>query len=259
MNYGMSLAASGALTSLYRIDVLANNVANMMTPGFKADLPAIRQRDVARTEDRLPFMPSSTLLERLGGGVMAAGNRMSFEQGSLITTGRPLDLAVQGDGFFVVRDQSDGGTERYLLTRNGSFTRDHQGRLASASTGQPVMDVTNRPIVLSDDAQVLIGADGTVRQNGQVVAQVQLAAVSDTSRLRKLGDSMFVAPTEVIGGRGRAAGEIRQGALEGSSVDAIAMTMAITEAQKAAEANTGMIQAYDRLMDRTINGLGRTA
>jgi flagellar basal-body rod protein FlgF len=259
MNYGLSLAASGALTSLYRMDVLANNLANMTTVGFKPDIPGIRQRDVVRTEDGLHMMPSNKLLEMLGGGVMAAANHTKFEQGPMNASSNPFDLAVQGDGFFVVRDQSDSSADRFRLTRDGRFVRDNSGRLVSATTGMPVMDAANRPIVIADDAQVQIGADGSIRQGGQIVAQIQLLAVSDTSRLSKLGHGMFVAPSEVIAGRNRATGQIRQGMLEGSAVDPIAATMAITDAQKAAEANVSMMQAFDRLMDRAINGLGRTA
>lgn len=259
MNYGMHLAASGALTSLYRMDVLANNLANMTTVAFKPDLPGIRQRDVVSTEDGLPMLPSSKLLEMLGGGVMAAPNHTKFEQGPLNSSGNPFDLAIQGDGFFVVRDQSDAAADRFRLMRDGRFVRDASGRLVSATTGMPLMDTANRPIMIADDARVQIGADGTIRQGEQTIAQIQLLEVSDTSQLSKLGHGMFVAPADVISGRQRATGQIRQGMLEGSAVDPIAATMAITEAQKAAEANVGMMQTYDRLMDRAINGLGRTA
>lgn len=68
MYYGIQLAASGALTSLYRTDVLANNLANINTAGFKPDMVYTRQRDTARVEDDLPFLPTDDLLERLGAG-----------------------------------------------------------------------------------------------------------------------------------------------------------------------------------------------
>jgi len=259
MSYGLNLAASGMLTSLYRMDVLANNLANMNTVGFKPDLPGVRQRDVVRTEDNLPMMPSSRLLEQLGGGVMSAPNRTKFEQGALNSSSNSFDLAIQGEGFFVVREQSDSGADRYRLTRDGRFVRDNAGRLASATTGLPLMDTSNRPIVIGDNAQVQIGADGTVRQAGQVIAQIKVLAVSDTSRLKKQGHSLFVAPADVIAGHRQATGQVRQGMLEGSAVDPIAMTMAITDAQKAAEGNAAMISIHDRMMDRAINSLGRTA
>lgn len=258
MNYGLNLAASGALTSLYRMDVLANNLANMSTPGFKPDLPAIQQRNPERIEDNLS-LPSNKLLERLGGGVFAAANRTSFEQGPLARTGNPLDLAVEGPGFFVLRDESNSGADRYRLTRDGRFLRDKSGRMVSATSGLPLMDTQNRPITLRDDSQVQIGADGVVRQNGEAIAEIQLKDIKDTRRLKKLGQSLFTAPSDLMNSRSRAAGEIRQQSIEGSAVDPILATLAIGEAQKAAEANTRMMVAHDHLMDRAINTLGRTA
>jgi flagellar basal body rod protein FlgG len=259
MNYGMQLAASGALTGLYRMDVWANNLANLSTTAFKPDIPSLRQRDPASVEDGLGLMPSNRMLERLGGGVMAAPNRVNFEQGSPEWTGNDFDVAIQGEGFFVLRDEADSGGDRFRLTRDGRFLRDARGRLVSATTGLPVMDISNRAIVLADDAPVQIEPGGVVRQGGQVVAKIQLTAMGDKTRLSKLGHSMFLAPADLLANRQPASGQIQQRYKEGSAVDPIAALLAVTDAQRAVEGASRLIQGHDRLMDRAINGLGRVA
>jgi len=257
MDYGLQISASGALTALYRQDVLTNNLANATTVGFKPDLAAVRQRDPVRREDGVYGLPSNAMLERLGGGVFLDRNRVQFGQGSVEHTGAPLDLAIQGDGFFVVRDETDTTGDRLRLTRDGRFVRDAQSRLVTASAGLPVMDTTNRPITLPGSGKVTIDADGTVRRGAGIVAQIQLARVADTSRLDKLGHSLYRAPSVSVSARRQAEGTVRQGYVEGSGVDEITTMMRITGASRDVEANIGMIQQADRLMDRAINQLGR--
>lgn len=257
MNYGLQISASGALTAMYKQDVLTNNLANGTTVGFKPDVPSVRQRDPARREDGLHFLPSNAMLERLGGGVALERNRVQFTQGALERTNSPLDLAIQGDGFFVVRDETDSTGDRMRLTRDGRFARDAKGRLVMASGGLPVMDTSNRPIVLSGTGAVTIDADGTVSQGGAAVARIQLAGVSDLQRLDKMGRSLYRAPTGSVVQRRQAEGTLRQGYVESSGVDEVSMMMQITGASREVEANIGMIQQADRLMDRAINQLGR--
>jgi flagellar basal-body rod protein FlgF len=258
MNYGLQISASGALTAMYRMDVLANNLANIGTVGFKADSPVLRQRDAANIEDGL-HLPSNKMLERLGAGVMPVANRTSFEQGTLTTTENPLDLAIDGDGFFVLLDERAETSERLRLTRDGRFMRNGDGTLVAAASGRPVLDIANRPIVIEDASAILVGPDGTIRQNGVAVAQIQVASVPDRNRLGKVGHGMFRAPADALSALRPGAGTVKQGMVEGSSVDPIAAMMGVTNAGRDFEANIGMIAAQDRLMERAINGLGRVA
>lgn len=253
----MQIGSSGVLTSLYRMDVLSNNLANVSTVGFKPDAAAVMQRDVVRVEDGLGSMPSNKLLEMLGGGVHPAQTRVSFTQGTVSTTGNPLDLAIRGEGFFVMQDAGGVGADRFRLSRDGRFTRDAQGRLVSATSGLPVMDVSNRPIFLATGAPVTVDSDGTVTQAGNAVAQIQLIDVPDKSRLHKVGHGLFAASAEAWGSRRGAAAVLTQGAVEESAVDPIRAIMAITDAGRAAESNMGMVSNHDRMLDRAINTLGR--
>jgi flagellar basal-body rod protein FlgF len=258
VNYGMHLSATGAMVSLHRMDVLANNLANVGTVGFKAEMVSARQRHAARVEDGLGFLPSNELLERLGGGVLSGPTRVSPEQGTLRATGNPLDVAIEGNGFFVVGDESAGGDGR-RLTRDGRFAINPQGLLALASGGAPVMDATNRPIQLGQGGEVQIGSDGSVRQGGLVVGQLQLVNVADPASLVKVGNGQFRAAARALGSNRPVGGQVRQGMVEESSVDPIAAMLGVTEAGRAAEANLAMIRNHDRVMDRAINSLGRVA
>lgn len=257
MHYGIHLAASGALTALYRQDVLANNLANLNTIGFKPDITTARQRDPARQEDGLPHLPSSDLLERLGGGLAPAANRISFSQGSLDTTNNPLDLAIQGEGFFLIEERGADGGSFLRLTRDGRFTLNGNGRLVMSATGLPVLDDAGRPIDLDTDAGVAIASDGVVTQSGEPVARLAIIDVPDRTRLVKGGNGMLIASNDAIENRFIGSGRVIQGALERAAVNEISAMMAVTSAGRTASGNLALIGYHDRMMDQAVNRLGR--
>lgn len=254
MNYGLQISASGALTQMYRQDVLTNNLANLNTVGFKPISPSVKARDAARAEDGLAHLPSSDLLERLGAGVVPGPQRISFTQGPIETTGNPLDLAVRGDGFFTVR----GNNGQTALTRDGRFTLNDEGVLVMATTGREVLDDRGSPIRLRDAGPVEIRRDGAIVADGRTVATLGFAEPEDRSSLIKLGEGLFgAAPGEDLR-LGDAPGSIVQGAVEGSGVNEIRAMMEVQAAARSSQSNLGMITYHDRLMDAAINRLGRT-
>ena len=256
MNYGLYISASGALTALHRQDVLSNNLANMDTAGFKPDLAVAMQRDPARIEDHLAF-PSNVLLERLGGGVLQAPSRVSFAPGTPERTDGAFDMAIQGDGFFVVRsfDSSQGDSVR--LTRDGRFTLDSQGRLVMATTGYPVLDAKSKPITLPTDAQIRVDASGTIFADRVEVAKIAIVDVPDRTALTKQGHSLFHADAATLDARRPAAGTVMQGFIEGSGVDAFSTMMAVTSAGREVDTNMSLISQQDRMMERAINVFAR--
>ncbi len=258
MHQGMYIAASGALNNLYRQDVAANNLANLSTPGFKPDSVLVRQRAAARIEGGLGNLSSNELLESLGAGVMGLRTHTSFGQGALAQTGSPLDLALQGDGFFVVQASSDESGDTHRLTRDGRFTLSSEGVLVTQN-GMPVLDDSNDPIKLKQNLTITIEGDGTIRQGGAEVARLAVLDIADPQRLRKVGASLFAAPNDVLDRAPTSTAVVRQGTIEQSSVDPIAAIMAVSSAGKAAESNIGMISRYDALMDRAINTFARLA
>ena len=253
----MQLSVSGALSNMYRQDVLTNNLSNLNTPGFKPDTPVLRQRDPVREEDGVGFLPSNALLERLGAGTVPAFNRISFEQGALESTGNPLDAAIEGDGFFVVRTGGDGLGDTLRLTRDGRFTLDGEGRLVMATGGAAVLDDGNGEITLDPKLPVTIDRDGSIRQGGGVVARLRVAEPADRSQLTKEGESLFAGPASVIDSLDDAPGIVRQNHIERAAVDEIRAMMQIASAGGAARRNLGMIDYHDRMLDRAINTFGR--
>jgi flagellar basal-body rod protein FlgG len=258
MSYGLQISASGVMTAMYRQDVFANNLANMDTAGFKPDVPSTRAREAVRQEDGVLSLPSNALLERLGAGTLLNPNRISFANGPLRDTGNPLDVALQGDGFFVVRAASDGGNDAVRLTRDGRFTRNSSGQLVMAAGGLPVLDDGGNPITLGP-GKVTIAGDGTISQNNEPVAKLNLVQPVDPSQLRKQGHSLFEASSDVIGSLAPATGSLRQFAYEDSAADEVRSLMQMTSASREVDSNVAMIQQHDRMMDRAINVLGRVS
>lgn len=258
MNYGSQLSLSGVLTALHRQDVATNNLANLNTVGFKPEIAMTRQRDVVRAEDGQWALPSDAMIERLGAGVQLAPTLTNFTQGTVAPTGNDLDVAIEGSGFLVVRDATDGAADRIRLTRDGRLTRSASGLLVQAASGLPLLDQNNRTIPLPD-GPIQINESGLVTQHGTTIAEMAFVDVPDQRSLKKQGNGLFIPDASSVSGRVPASGRIRQRALESSAVDEIDALMKVTSAARDVSANLGMIQYQDRFMDRAINVLGRVA
>jgi flagellar basal body rod protein FlgG len=251
VNYGLQLSASGLFSALHRQDVFTNNLANMDSVGFKPLIPSTTFRRSVSEEDNLPRVPGDELLRRLGGGTMLLPERIDLAQGSIRMTHAPLDAAVEGAGFFRVESSSADG--RTLLTRDGRMTRTPEGELVMVATGMRVLDEGGSPIELAQGGEIKINADGRVEQNGQVVARLALID-ADAASIRPLGHGVFEAPA---GPNARAAGTIRQFAVEASGVDEVRALMAMSTSSREVEMNVELMRAHDRLSERAINALGR--
>ncbi len=258
MNYGLQLSASGVLTSLYDMDVSANNLANIETVGFKPDMVLKRVREAARQEDNLYHLPSDELLEKLGGGVQLMPNRISFSQGDVDVTNRDLDVALEGEGFFVLSDPSRGSTDgdQIRLSRDGRFSIAPDGRLVN-SDGLHVLDIFDQPIRLEPDQTVQISSAGELTQGGEFVAQLQTTNVTDLQGIERIGGGLFKPSSAGVAGRTPADALVRQGALERSLVDPINALMGVTNAARGASSNSRMIQLHDEVLDLAVNRLGR--
>jgi len=257
MNYGLYLSASGMMTNLYRQDVFANNLSNAETSGFKPDVPALRHRDPEAVEDQVDLRASKPMREKLGGGVLAAEQRISFGSAKLNKTGNPLDLALTGDKtFFAV--QAPAGENNQLeiaLTRDGQFTRNQTGELVTQE-GRPVLNADDQPIVVPGSAPVRINNGGQIIQNGEVIDRVQVARVENTNALRKRGENLLA----IEGPDPRQAAQnpgIKSGFVEASGVDPIPTLSQLISATKSAQGNAKMIKYHDRLRVQAVRTLGR--
>jgi len=246
---GLYLSATGIMTSSYRQDVLANNLANSETAGFKRDVALFKQRLTAAEESRRPGDWSDPVLEGLGGGTLSMPTRIDFTQGDMQESGSPLDVAITGDGFFTVRDH-----DQTRLTRDGRFVMARDGQLTLAR-GQKVLDAKGQPITLATDSPASIDAQGQISQNGQVVARLGVVDVADKSTLTKLGGGLFaVADAATLT---PSQSQLRSGFIERSNVDPTMEMTELMDAQRQLEANANMIRTQDSTLQRLVNDVGK--
>jgi flagellar basal-body rod protein FlgF len=259
MNYGLYLSAAGALTNMHRQDVLANNLANINTVGFKPDSVVTRQRLPERLESPGSMADPQWLLERLTGGQFLQPTRVSLEQGDLVQTEGDLDLAIEGDGLFVVGDGRGTGPEHLRFTRDGRFALDADGELVMATSGLRVLGRDELPIRLDRSAPVRIDERGEIVQNGSPVAELKIIAAPDAGQLAKAGDNLLRLTEGAAMPRAPASGRVRQGYTEASAVDPILTLNAMMNAAKASQSNLRMIQYHDNVLGQMFSTFARVA
>lgn len=254
-------AATGAIGQQFNIDVIANNVSNVNTTAFKrvrAEFQDVLSQTLAAPGalgDQGTTDPTGI---QVGLGVKVAATQKVFVPGSVSQTGNPLDLAIQGDGFFQV--QLDSGEIAY--TRDGAFKRDAAGQLVT-SDGYPLIP----NIVIPQDAtDVVINNNGTisVRQSGnpelQDIGQLQLVRFSNPAGLENMGRNLYVGTAAsgqaVEGTAGQAdfaRTTVNQGFLENSNVQIVEELINLITAQRAFEANSKVIRASDEVLQSVNN------
>lgn len=250
MIYGLYLSATGIMTDNYQQDVISNNLANTETSGFKRDATSFRERLTAAQENRNPADWSDSALKGLTGGTFAMPNHIDFEQGPIEESGSPLDVALQGDGFFGVDDNG-----KMHLTRDGRFQLDRNGALITTD-GRSVLDQRGKPISIEDpNAPVTIDKTGAVVQNGVVKATLGLFDVPDKTKLTKLGNGMLDYPNP--GQITPATPTVFGGHLEASNVDPTTELAQLIETQRQLEANANMIHTQDSTLQLLVNNVGK--
>jgi flagellar basal-body rod protein FlgF len=197
-------AASGLQSRMDSIDLLANNLANTSTSGYKSDREFYNtylSADALNNPD--PAVGDSPVVER---------HWTDFAQGALTSTGNSTDLALSGHGFFAVN-----GPKGPLYTRNGSFQISSQGTLVTAE-GYPVRLSNGQALTLDPNQALVVGADGTVSQNGAALGQLQLVDFADPSQLNKVSGTNFESPDpQKITPQAATNVQVTQGKLESSN------------------------------------------
>lgn len=255
-------AATGMEALETKLDVIANNMANVNTTGFKKDRANFE--DLFYRQHRLPGAEdadgnrTSTGID-VGLGVRVSSMQADFDQGAFQNTDNQLDFAIEGDGFFEV--QNPNGDNYY--TRAGNFGINANGDLVlgSAHQGWLVEPSINIPENATD---VTVSADGTVsyRTNDSInltqAGQLQLANFINPDGLLKLGDNLFQAtdasgqPQQNNPGQ-QGLGFIRQGFLEASNVEPVTELIDLISTQRAFELNSQVVQAGDQIMQIVAN------
>ncbi len=243
MDSGLYAAYTGLMARTQALDTAANNVANAGTNGFRA------QRDYFRSVLVDGYYPNSGAESQVGNAVDNYGilwsNHLDLGQGQLQATGNPLDLAIQGPGFFAI--QTSHGIQ---YTRDGAFQRSSTGTLQT-SQGEPVLDENLQSITIPT-GNIHIAPDGSITvatpDGSAIVGQIGTFTFPDPSVLRAEGSNRFTAngSTAVAAG-----GTIEQGSLEGANEDAIHGTMELILIQRQAEMMQKALSVFNNDLDKT--------
>jgi flagellar basal-body rod protein FlgG len=256
-------AASGMTAQQLNVDNIANNLANASTVGYKQrvvqfqDLIYQTMVQPGAAAGQQTVVPTGM---QLGLGTRTSGNDIVFSQGSFSQTENPLDVAIQGNGFFQVLQPN--GSLAY--TRAGTFQLDKNGNIVTASGDMIQPQITIPPAAQS----VVIASDGTVSYSmpnqaaTQQAGQIQLANFQNPAGLNSLGNNLY-APTDASGdatlgipGGSEGMGSLMQGYTEQSNVSVVEEFINLIVAQRGYEANSKVVQAADNMYQQ-VNQLSR--
>ena len=235
MRQSQILASVGAFRQQNRIShLITNNLSNVQTPGFKRDVPifSVLLSQALDSYQRFSFDQTKTL----------------FHNGSIQETGSPLDLAVEGEGFFKILTP-----QGIRYTRAGNFRLDKDMVLTNAD-GLPV--VGKRDEITLSGGMISVEKDGTVKVNGEERDKIALVTFQDLDLLRKEGHTLFglkipQEETEVQNS------QIRQGALEASNVNPIEEMVNLIDALRSFESCVKIVQSQDEMDSKAVNELGK--
>lgn len=247
-------AASGMTAQQLNVDNIANNLANANTAGYKTrrvqfqDLLYQNLLQPGASASQQTVLPAGL---QLGLGTRPSSNEIIFTQGNFSQTGNPMDVVIQGSGFFQVMQPSG----QLAYTRDGEFQLDKNGNMVTAS-GNPLQPQITIP---PDAVSVTIAADGTVtytqpnQTTAQVAGQFQLANFQNPAGLNTVGGNLYT-PTEASGdptlgnpGGSEGLGSLQQGFTEQSNVSVVQEFVNLIVSQRAYEANSKVVQAANEM------------
>ncbi len=236
MDRGVYVAVAGAVNQERVVETIAHNLAGLGVSGFKRDISIFK----VYMDGLLSPIRGLTFPDR-------GRTAVDLSQGLLERTGNPLDIAIEGEGFFVV--QTPGG-KRY--TRMGNFTRGSDGTLQTLD-GYPVEGEGG--VIRLTQGSVAVAPDGTVSVDGEEVGRIKIVTFDDPLSLRKVGRGLFALSAGVERPSERAT--LMQGYLERSNVNPVEEMVSMIAAMRAYETNLKLIQGFSDLADRVIRAAER--
>jgi len=254
----LSIASTGMLAQQTNVEVIANNLANMNTTGFKeqrAEFQDLLYQNIqtpgSQTSDNGAVAPNGI---QVGAGVKTAAVYRITTQGDLKSTSNPYDVAVQGSGFF--RIQQADGTDAY--TRAGNFSLSPQGQLVTQQglVVQPGIAIPQNTISVSINAQGQVNATVAGNTTPQTVGQLELTRFPNEAGLNAQGQNLYLetpasgSPQAGVPGT-PGFGTIQQGFLETSNVNSVDEITSLITAQRAYEMNSKVISAADQMLQDT--------
>jgi flagellar basal-body rod protein FlgF len=221
MDSGYYAAMTGLMARTQALDTAAANLANAQTPGYRSE------REYFRSVLLGPDAADSQLGKTVNNFGLLGGDRLDLAQGPIQQTGNPLDLAIEGQGFFQVQTQNGA-----RFTRDGSFHRSQAGQLVTAK-GEPVLSSAGKAIQVPP-GEVSVGANGVLSVAGGAVDTVGVFTFPATVQLTPEGANRYLAPKDAIPLVSKDAA-IHEGALESANQDAIQGTLDLVLMQRQAE------------------------
>jgi flagellar basal-body rod protein FlgG len=257
----MTTAATGMAAQELNVQVISNNIANTQTTGYKRQYAAFQdllydhvRRVGIQSSDQGNIFPVGI---DVGSGVKTVGTPRIMTQGNVSSTGKDLDVAVRGIGFFKIL-QNDG---TYAYTRDGSFQMDNQGRLVTANGNlvQPGITIPQNAtsVTINQQGQVSVTTTGT--STSTVIGQFTMTRFINQAGLQPIGDNLFVetpasgSPQDGIANTD-GMGDLQQKYVESSNVDAVTEITNLIAAQRAYEMNSKVITTADSML-QTINAM----
>lgn len=244
MDNAMYVALSRQMTLQRELNIVANNIANVDTTGFKVEGTMVKT-DPSTGAAMVDGPPSLKF-------VIDDGVTRDFSQGALRQTDGAFDLGIEGQGFFKI--QTAAG-ERY--TRDGRFTLSPEGKLTTQA-GDAVQGEGGDIVVDPTQGEVHIASDGTVSQGTNKVGKIAVVTFDDLSSLSKTGDNLF-SNTSNLQPQPSTAARVHQGMLEGSNVNSILQVTRLIEISRAYESMARTIENSAELSRRSVERLGRVA
>ncbi|MFN8847441.1 MAG: flagellar basal-body rod protein FlgF [Bdellovibrionales bacterium] len=265
---GVYTALSGAMAQSSKLDTIANNIANVNTPGFKRDEQVFSEYLTANEKEptTIPIPKDVAAIEsfyNMQGGdksyVHEKGTFTDFTQGSLKRTGGALDVAIDGPGFFEV---STPGGVRY--TRAGNFTLDGNGRLVTKE-GYPVLKQAvegtaeqERLFQFNSQSPVSINDQGQIFQGEDLVGSLSITNVSNSDALMKIGNNLYgprPQQTPILNPIPNPS--VKQGFIETSNVNVVSEMTDMISTHRVFESTQKAISAYDGMVDKLVNVVGK--
>jgi flagellar basal-body rod protein FlgG len=255
MTYGLYTVVTGSLAQERRLEALTHNLANMATPGFKADVPIFEvipgplpmgMPAVFPTQSHTLSSPLSFVQDTYS---VFTSVKVDLSAGELRQTGNSLDVAIHGQGWFSV--ETPNGV-RY--TRNGSFTLNPQGQLVTHE-GWPVLG-NGGPITIQG-TNVIINPQGTIIVDGQEIDRLKVVDAQDNDAFQKAEHALFALRSGASVEGTETAADIKQGFLEQSNVNSIKGMTALIDAMRAYESYQKVLQTWHETTGRAVNDVGR--
>lgn len=253
---GLYTAYTGMLNEQRRVDVLANNLANASTTGFKAEGSTSESfKEVLAY--KIKDTSEAGVARKLGAmspGVKIGETYTDWSEGSFHTTDNPYDMCISGKGFFTIEYTNKNGDTSTMYTRDGNFKVNLDNEIVNAN-GDYVLDVNGNHITVDPLQDTLVDTDGTIYQNGNAVAQLKITDFEDYDYLTKYGETYYGTidgATEV-----EPLATVHNGMLETSNVQVAKEMVNLINYQRAYEANQKMIHAHDETIQTAVNDVGK--